>query len=207
MLQPLARFTFRVIALLFDFSPLNQIDQDIHRKYTLSSDAELILIRSLTLGMESFDEEVVKAASRGFVGCLSSVQFNHVAPLKAALTNRGSSLITIRGPLVQSNCGALAESTSHILQDPWVGIEPRTLLLQGSIANHCSHNMIYNIIIAVVFIAVCALAVISRLLYQQRRAKRSSSMKEEHRHSTYTDYRTELHLQNSVRDNVKEYYI
>lgn len=50
MLQPLARFTFRVIALLFDFSPLNQIDQDIHRKYTLSSDAELILIRSLTLG-------------------------------------------------------------------------------------------------------------------------------------------------------------
>uniref|UniRef100_A0A3B3UTF6 Contactin associated protein family member 5 n=1 Tax=Poecilia latipinna TaxID=48699 RepID=A0A3B3UTF6_9TELE len=92
--------------------------QDIHRKYTLSSDAELILIRSLTLGkvISNFGEEVVKAASKGFVGCLSSVQFNHVAPLKAALTNRGSSLITIRGPLVQSNCGALAESTSHVLQ-------------------------------------------------------------------------------------------
>lgn len=50
MLLPLPWFTFRVIALLFDFSPLNQIDQDVHRKYTLSSDAELILIRSLTLG-------------------------------------------------------------------------------------------------------------------------------------------------------------
>uniref|UniRef100_A0A8D3D8G4 Contactin associated protein-like 5a n=1 Tax=Scophthalmus maximus TaxID=52904 RepID=A0A8D3D8G4_SCOMX len=93
-----------------------QIDQDIHRKYTLSSDAELILIRSLTLGRENLDEEVTQAASKGFVGCLSSVQFNHVAPLKAALTNRGSSLVTIRGPLVQSNCGALAESTSHTLQ-------------------------------------------------------------------------------------------
>uniref|UniRef100_A0A3Q1BB99 Contactin associated protein-like 5a n=1 Tax=Amphiprion ocellaris TaxID=80972 RepID=A0A3Q1BB99_AMPOC len=97
-----------------------QIDQDVHRKYTLSSDAELILIRSLTLGkvtrMENLNEEVLQAASKGFIGCLSSVQFNHVAPLKAALTNRGSSLITIRGPLVQSNCGALAESTSHTLQ-------------------------------------------------------------------------------------------
>ncbi|XP_015250302.1 PREDICTED: contactin-associated protein-like 5, partial [Cyprinodon variegatus] len=184
-----------------------QIDQDIHRKYTLSSDAELILIRSLTLGkvirMESFDEEVVKAASRGFVGCLSSVQFNHVAPLKAALTNRGSSLITIRGPLVQSNCGALAESTSHILQDQAANEdkEQRDSNAQKDLA------VIAGVVTAVVFIAVCALAVISRLLYQQRRAKRSSSMKEEHRHSTYTDYRTELHLQNSVRDNVKEYYI
>lgn len=56
------------------------------------------------------------AGSKGFVGCLSSVQFNHVAPLKAALLNRGSSLVTIRGPLVQSNCGLLAESTtSHTL--------------------------------------------------------------------------------------------
>ncbi|XP_038157365.1 contactin-associated protein-like 5 [Cyprinodon tularosa] len=184
-----------------------QIDQDIHRKYTLSSDAELILIRSLTLGkvirMESFDEEVVKAASRGFVGCLSSVQFNHVAPLKAALTNRGSSLITIRGPLVQSNCGALAESTSHILQDQAANEdkEQHDSNAQKDLA------VIAGVVTAVVFIAVCALAVISRLLYQQRRAKRSSSMKEEHRHSTYTDYRTELHLQNSVRDNVKEYYI
>ncbi|MEQ2241334.1 hypothetical protein ILYODFUR_024270, partial [Ilyodon furcidens] len=111
------------------------IDQDIHRKYTLSSDAELILIRSLTLGkvirVESFDEDVVKAASKGFVGCLSSVQFNHVAPLKAALTNRGSSLITIRGPLVQSNCGALAESTSHVLQ----GVEYSVKLNSNVIKN------------------------------------------------------------------------
>uniref|UniRef100_A0A673WSM3 Contactin-associated protein-like 5 n=1 Tax=Salmo trutta TaxID=8032 RepID=A0A673WSM3_SALTR len=92
-----------------------QIDQDIHRKYTLSSDAELILIRSLTLG-ENFDEEVMQAGSKGFIGCLSSVQFNHMAPLKAALLNRGSSLVSVRGHLVESNCGAPADSTtSHPL--------------------------------------------------------------------------------------------
>ncbi|XP_075967203.1 contactin-associated protein-like 5 [Anarhichas minor] len=186
-----------------------QIDQDIHRKYTLSSDAELILIRSLTLGKvtrrENLDEEVTQAASKGFIGCLSSVQFNHVAPLKAALTNRGSSLVTIRGPLVQSNCGALAESTSHTLQD-------QTVTANKDKEQHGSSTqkdlaVIAGVVTAVVFIAVCALAVISRLLYQQRRAQRSGSIKEENRPSMYTDYRTELHLHNSVRENVKEYYI
>lgn len=49
----LPRLGFLVITLLFDFLPLNQIDQDIHTKYALSSDAELILIRSLTLGKVS----------------------------------------------------------------------------------------------------------------------------------------------------------
>uniref|UniRef100_A0A8D3C3S5 Contactin associated protein-like 5a n=1 Tax=Scophthalmus maximus TaxID=52904 RepID=A0A8D3C3S5_SCOMX len=196
------------------------IDQDIHRKYTLSSDAELILIRSLTLGKvtrrENLDEEVTQAASKGFVGCLSSVQFNHVAPLKAALTNRGSSLVTIRGPLVQSNCGALAESTSHT-----------DVSSTNGFGGHCSPSPLLTqppppavpsgVVTAVVFIAVCALAVMSRLLYQQRQAQRNDGggggggggggIKEEHRHSVYTDYRTELQLHNTIRDNMKEYYI
>uniref|UniRef100_A0AAQ5Y7K6 Contactin associated protein-like 5a n=1 Tax=Amphiprion ocellaris TaxID=80972 RepID=A0AAQ5Y7K6_AMPOC len=175
----------------------------------------LILIRSLTLGkvtrMENLNEEVLQAASKGFIGCLSSVQFNHVAPLKAALTNRGSSLITIRGPLVQSNCGALAESTSHTLQgETHTSSAPLPVLILLPVVSS-------GVVTAVVFIAVCALAVISRLLYQQRRAQRDSGgasvgsvgggVKDEHRHGMFTDYRTELHLHNPVRDNVKEYYI
>lgn len=64
-----------------------------------------------------------------------------------------------------------------------------------------------GVVTAVVFISVCALAAISRLLYQQRRAQRSAGIKEEPSQSMYTDYRTELHLHNSVRDNMKEYYI
>uniref|UniRef100_A0A3Q0T1B6 Contactin associated protein-like 5a n=1 Tax=Amphilophus citrinellus TaxID=61819 RepID=A0A3Q0T1B6_AMPCI len=71
----------------------------------------------LSLGRDNFEEEIFQVGSEGFMGCLSSVQFNHVAPLKAALLNRGSSLVTIRGPLVQSNCGALSDSiTSHNLR-------------------------------------------------------------------------------------------
>uniref|UniRef100_A0AAQ6IG17 Contactin associated protein-like 5a n=1 Tax=Anabas testudineus TaxID=64144 RepID=A0AAQ6IG17_ANATE len=123
----------------------------------------------------------------------------------AALTNRGSSLVTIRGPLVQSNCGALADRVfvffNHALS--WSFHCPLTR------SNASPPAVFSGVVTAVVFIAVCALAVISRLLYQQRRAQRSSSssIKEEHRHSMYTDYRTELHLHNSVRDNMKEYYI
>lgn len=64
-----------------------------------------------------------------------------------------------------------------------------------------------GVVTAVVFISVCALAAISRLLYQQRRAQRTGGIKEENSQSAYTDYRTELHLHNSVRDNMKEYYI
>lgn len=66
-----------------------------------------------------------------------------------------------------------------------------------------------GVVTAVVFIAACALAVMSRLVYQQRRAQGSggSGIKEEHRNSMYTDYRTEMHLHNSVRDSMKEYYI
>uniref|UniRef100_A0A3B4GBW6 Contactin associated protein like 5 n=1 Tax=Pundamilia nyererei TaxID=303518 RepID=A0A3B4GBW6_9CICH len=176
-----------------------EINQDIHRKYTLSSDAELILIRSLTLG-----KEVIQGASKGFIGCLSSVQFNHVAPLKVALTNRGSSLVTVRGPLVQSNCGALAES--HTLQ----GKTSTSMTLMICLLRLTNTRKDLAVIagLCLVFITVCALAVVIRLVYQQRRAQRSSgSIKEEHRHSMYTDYRTELHLHNPVRDSVKEYYI
>uniref|UniRef100_A0A8C9S3Z5 Contactin associated protein-like 5b n=1 Tax=Scleropages formosus TaxID=113540 RepID=A0A8C9S3Z5_SCLFO len=95
--------------------------QDINQKYTLSSDTELNTIKALTLGKVTagtmaVDEEVLQAASQGFVGCLSSVQFNHVAPLKAALLNRGSSLVSMRGRLVESTCGSSADmTTSHSL--------------------------------------------------------------------------------------------
>lgn len=65
-----------------------------------------------------------------------------------------------------------------------------------------------GVVSAVVFIAVCVLAVVTRLLYRQQQAQRSSSMKQkEHRHSVDTAYQAELHLHNSVRDNMKEYYI
>uniref|UniRef100_A0A8C4Z375 Contactin associated protein-like 5a n=1 Tax=Gadus morhua TaxID=8049 RepID=A0A8C4Z375_GADMO len=61
-------------------------------------------------GLQITDAAVRQAGLKGFIGCLSSVQFNHIAPLKAALLNRGSSLVSVRGQLVESNCGVLADS-------------------------------------------------------------------------------------------------
>uniref|UniRef100_A0A674BT42 Contactin-associated protein-like 5 n=1 Tax=Salmo trutta TaxID=8032 RepID=A0A674BT42_SALTR len=96
------------------------IDKDIDQKYNLSSDMKMNTLRSLTLGKVTgtsaghagLAEEVLRAGSKGFIGCLSSVQFNHLTPLKTAILNHGSSLVHVLGNLVESNCGALADSTT-----------------------------------------------------------------------------------------------
>ncbi|XP_071771662.1 contactin-associated protein-like 5 isoform X1 [Centroberyx gerrardi] len=191
-----------------------QIDKDMDLRYSLSSDAELISIKSLTLGkvtgVDVIDDEVRQAGSRGFIGCLSSVQFNHVAPLKAALLNRGSSLVSVRGQLVESNCGVLADSNSLFPND--LPLDHSETVDRGKEplrnASQSNSAVIGGVVTAVVFITVCVLAVVTRFLYQHRQAQRSASIKEkEHRHSMETAYRAELHLHNSVRDNMKEYYI
>uniref|UniRef100_A0A668ABQ1 Contactin associated protein-like 5a n=1 Tax=Myripristis murdjan TaxID=586833 RepID=A0A668ABQ1_9TELE len=176
---------------------------EIHREALKSSTCFFFfffLVFVLHPGVDGFDEEVRQAGSRGFVGCLSSVQFNHVAPLKAALLNRGSSLVSVRGQLVESNCGVLADSKTSETVDR--GKEPLRNASQSNSA------VIGGVVTAVVFITVCVLAVVTRFLYQHRQAQRNASIKEkEHRHNMETAYRAELHLHNPVRDNMKEYYI
>lgn len=61
---------------------------------------------------------------------------------------------------------------------------------------------------AVVFVTLCLLAVMARVLYQHRQIRRTTSMQEkEHRRSLEAAYRAELHLNQSIRDSMKEYYI
>ncbi|XP_014028887.1 contactin-associated protein-like 5 [Salmo salar] len=201
-----------------------QIDKDMNLKYSLSSDAELISIKSLTLGkvigVDAVDEEVMRAGSKGFIGCLSSVQFNHMAPLKAVLLNRGSSLVTVRGHLMESNCGTLADLTILHSQSDHSETVSRG---KGPLRKASKNNsvVIGGVVSAVVFITLCVVAVMTRFLYQHRQAQRDASIKEkEHRHNLETAYRreaayqaepayrTELHLHHSstLRDN-REYYI
>uniref|UniRef100_A0A8K9XCK6 Contactin associated protein-like 5a n=1 Tax=Oncorhynchus mykiss TaxID=8022 RepID=A0A8K9XCK6_ONCMY len=182
---------------------------------------EFISIKSLTLGkvtVDTMDEEVMQAGSKGFIGCLSSVQFNHMAPLKAALLNRASSLVSVRGHLVESNCGALADSTIFHSQS---GEESRMGPLRN--ASQSNYAVIGGVVSAVVFISLCVVAVMTRFLYQHRQARRDASIKEkEHRTNLETAYRreaayraepayrTEFHLHDShsstLNDN-REYYI
>lgn len=49
----------------------------------------------------------MKANSQGFIGCLSSVQFNHISPLKAALQHGSAAPIIVKGRVIESNCGTL----------------------------------------------------------------------------------------------------
>uniref|UniRef100_A0A8C1LEC8 Contactin associated protein-like 5 like n=1 Tax=Cyprinus carpio TaxID=7962 RepID=A0A8C1LEC8_CYPCA len=66
-------------------------------------------------GIEITDKELVQAGLRGFIGCLSSVQFNQATPLKAALQNSQSPLVTVIGRLEASSCGTV--SSSNTLSD------------------------------------------------------------------------------------------
>lgn len=60
-----------------------------------------------TLGL---DPEVAKVNILGFVGCLSSVQYNHIAPLKAALRHSGIAPVTVQGTLTESGCDSTLDS-------------------------------------------------------------------------------------------------
>lgn len=64
---------------------------------------------------------IEKYNTPGFVGCLSRVRFNGIAPLKAALRSRGSAPVTHQGKLVESNCGAspLTIPPMSAATDPW----------------------------------------------------------------------------------------
>lgn len=57
----------------------------------------------------------------GFVGCLSRVQFNRIAPLKAALRPSAPSTASVQGVLVESNCGALPLTipAMSVTFNPW----------------------------------------------------------------------------------------
>ncbi|MBN3304064.1 CNTP5 protein, partial [Amia calva] len=194
-----------------------QIDQDVNTKYSLSSDTELNAIKSLSLGKVTdsagVDQEVVLARLKGFLGCLSSVQFNQVAPLKVALLRGGSSLVTVRGRLVESNCGAASMAdlntytTTHSLSDHSEkvdrGKEPLTNAMQSD-----SAVIGGRVIAVVIFITLCIVGIMTRFLYQHRRGQQTSAVKDkEHCHGLEPAYRTELDLQNSVRDSRKEYFI
>ena len=59
------------------------------------------------------DSEVAKANIMGFVGCLSSVQYNQVAPLKAALRHATIAPVTVQGTLTESSCGSVVDVDVH----------------------------------------------------------------------------------------------
>uniref|UniRef100_A0A672NRL1 Contactin-associated protein-like 5 n=1 Tax=Sinocyclocheilus grahami TaxID=75366 RepID=A0A672NRL1_SINGR len=159
-------------------------------------------------GRAGVDEEVLQAGSRGFIGCLSSVQFNHLAPLKAAILNRGSSLVNVLGNLVESNCGELADKSSSRSLSDHADTGSRGKKLTN--AAQSDSAVIGGLIAAVVLITLCAVAVMTRFLYRHRheRTRQMASVKEkDHQPRPELRYRAELDLHSAMRDSRKEYFI
>uniref|UniRef100_A0A8C2L2D9 Contactin associated protein-like 5b n=1 Tax=Cyprinus carpio TaxID=7962 RepID=A0A8C2L2D9_CYPCA len=172
-------------------------------------------VSSLTLGKVTagVDEEVLQAGSRGFIGCLSSVQFNHLAPLKASwlislhpdLCQVGKSTILCFQEMVK-----LMESVhnQHILFTDHADTGSRGKKLTN--AAQSDSAVIGGLIAAVVLITLCALAVMTRFLYRHRheRTRQMASVKEkDHQPRPELRYRAELDLHSAMRDSRKEYFI
>uniref|UniRef100_A0A8C3AHJ7 Contactin associated protein 2b n=1 Tax=Cyclopterus lumpus TaxID=8103 RepID=A0A8C3AHJ7_CYCLU len=105
-----------------------QLDHYSVSTYTLpeASDTQFNLVKSIFLGKVfetgQIDPILIERYNTpGFVGCLSRVQLNSVAPLKAALRSGLAAPVSTHGILVPSNCGAspLTISPMASASDPW----------------------------------------------------------------------------------------
>uniref|UniRef100_A0A8C6ZC26 Contactin-associated protein-like 4 n=1 Tax=Nothoprocta perdicaria TaxID=30464 RepID=A0A8C6ZC26_NOTPE len=175
---------------------------------------EFNAIKSLTLGkiLESgdVDEETMKANSQGFIGCLSSVQFNHIAPLKAALLHSSSAPIIIKGRFTESNCGTVtgadssSSETTHSFADHSGPIDEGEPLAN---AIRSDSAIIGGVIAVVIFILLCITAIAIHI-YQKKHAfiKKKEPKGSENEDGAESALKNELHVQNTANENQKEYF-
>ncbi|XP_042192488.1 contactin-associated protein-like 5 [Callorhinchus milii] len=146
--------------------------------YKLSSvtDSAINGLRSLVLGKildpGDVDQELLIANGHGFVGCLSSVRFNWIAPLKAGLRHSSPAPVQVRGRVVESDCRSpiatepvAVTTTTLSLTDhtkPSDGEEPSQNAVRSDTA------VIGGVIAVTVFVVLCLLAISGRLLYQRK---------------------------------------
>ncbi|KAM8793234.1 contactin-associated protein-like 4 [Eudromia elegans] len=190
-----------------------EVNQNERMKFILSSGTEFNAIKSLTLGkiLESsdVDEETMKANSQGFIGCLSSVQFNHIAPLKAALHHSSSAPIIIKGRFTESNCGTLtgADSTSsettHSFADHSGPIDEGEPLAN---AIRSDSAIIGGVIAVVIFILLCITAIAIRIYKRKNTYSKNEPKGSENEDGTESALKNELNVQNITNENQKEYF-
>ncbi|XP_034040971.1 contactin-associated protein-like 4 [Thalassophryne amazonica] len=191
-----------------------QIDHITREHFNLTSDVEFNAIRSLVLGRvhdcSELDPDLAQLASLGFTGCLSSVSFNSISPLKAALLQPDTSPVAITGPLDLSNCGSTsvspyaAETTHHQSgQSGSVGTDqPLVNPISGDSA------LIGGVIAVVIFVAVSASLITARFFYRGKGTFQSQKVKR-----VNPDDRPELpcntqtNSQNEPGQNQREYFI
>ncbi|NXL52970.1 CNTP4 protein, partial [Podilymbus podiceps] len=190
-----------------------EVNQNERMKFILSSGTEFNAIKSLTLGKilenSDVDEETMKANSQGFIGCLSSVQFNHIAPLKAALHHISSAPVIVKGRFTESNCGTLtgADSTSsettHSFADHSGPIDEGQPLAN---AIRSDSAIIGGVIAVVIFILLCITAIAIRIYKKKGIYSKNEAKGSENEDSAESALKSELSMQNTANENQKEYF-
>ncbi|KAL2097006.1 hypothetical protein ACEWY4_006213 [Coilia grayii] len=159
-----------------------QLDHYPSVSYTLpeASDTEFNLVKTIFLGKVfetgQIDPVIIeKYNTPGFVGCLSRVQFNRIAPLKAALRSGISSAASVQGVLVESNCGAspLTISPMSAAFDPWhpdsAGAQfPFNEEIVSRDGLNRDSAIIGGIIAVVIFTILCTLVFLVRHMFRHK---------------------------------------
>ncbi|XP_045651873.1 contactin-associated protein-like 4 [Ursus americanus] len=115
------------------------------------------------------DEDTAQAGARGFSGCLSALQFERAAPLKAALRPGRSGRTSVQGPVTSSECGAgpggdaAREHTHARAERPGAVEEGKPMA--GRTRGHAT--LIGGVVAVSIFVLLCVAAVAVRL-YQHR---------------------------------------
>ncbi|XP_044302233.1 contactin-associated protein-like 4 [Varanus komodoensis] len=191
-----------------------EVNQNERMKFFLSSDTQFNAIKSLTLGKilaenSDADPDTMKASFQGFIGCLSSVQFNHIAPLKAALHHSSSAPVTVKGHVIESSCGtstaadATSSETTHSFADHSGPIDEGEPLAN---AIRSDSAVIGGVIAVVIFILLCIAAIAVRIYKKKTVYKKKEAQGSENEDSAETALKSELNTQNAVNENQKEYF-
>nr|XP_033818820.1 contactin-associated protein-like 4 [Geotrypetes seraphini] len=191
-----------------------ELNQHATMRFILSSSTEFNVIKSLVLGKilvgdADVDQETIKASSQGFIGCLSSVQFNHIAPLKAVLHHESSASVLVKGQISESSCGVVSRSDSASSESTHSFADHSGPLDEGEpLANALRSDsaVIGGVIAVVIFILLCITAITVRIYQQKDTYKESKTKVSENEDNPGMVLKSELNMQNTIHENQKEYF-
>ncbi|GAB1285337.1 Contactin-associated protein-like 5-2 [Apodemus speciosus] len=190
-----------------------QMDQQLF-SYNFSLEVDFQTLRSLVLGKVTdtlgLDAEVARANTLGFVGCLSSVQYNHIVPLKAALRHASIAPVTVQNTLTESSCGSMVDSdvnavtTVHSSSDSSGNTDDHESLTN---AGKSDSAIIGGVIAVGTFITFCVIGIMTHFLYQHKQSHSTNQMKKEYPENLDSSIRNEIDLQNTAPECKQEYFI
>ncbi|KAI5092192.1 contactin-associated protein-like 2 precursor [Silurus meridionalis] len=198
-----------------------QLDHYPPVSYTLpdAANTHFTLVKNLFLGKvyETGPIDPVlteKYNAPGFVGCMSRVQFNNIAPLKAALRSHPSLPVSHQGKLVESNCGSspLTISPMSTTTDPWhLDGGANFPFNEEIIPDGVNRNsaVIGGIIAVVIFTILCILVFLIRHMFRHKGTYHTNESKEAKRSESADTaiIASEANFTETIDENKKEWFI